>query len=560
MPSINFINENINVDVNPGVSILEAARSAGIVIESPCNAVGTCGKCKVKIPNPEERRFVRSEDGLHRLSKKEQEEGYVLACRSYAAGDVRVLVKDYAKENSSLKILKGGNSFSYERSPFIAKKLSGGHTEVYGGGALLGKEQGDTCKEIYGVAVDIGTTTLVAALVDLATGKEFASESALNPQTRFAQDVLSRIQFAGENNGLATLQQVFIDALNEMINSMAKTADLNTEHIYEVVYSGNTTMLHLACAEDPVSLGQYPYVPKIRGGNHVSAQGLSISPFGLIYLPPIISAYVGADIVSGILVSHLEEVKGTTVFIDVGTNGELVLARDGKLAASSTAAGPAFEGMNITCGMRASKGSVESFHVNDDGSCTFKVIGSNADNNDDVKATGICGSGLLDIAGELVRTGVIGKNGRIQADGYNGELKKNAAKKDGKDIFSITGDVYLAQKDIRQVQLAKGAIRTGIEMLLAHFNITASDVDSVEIAGSFGYHLNENSLISIGLLSPAFAGKVRFVGNTSMTGAVAFLLNTGFREKMKELVKRVDTVELANDPAFERIFVGYLGF
>jgi uncharacterized 2Fe-2S/4Fe-4S cluster protein (DUF4445 family) len=324
-------------------------------------------------------------------------------------------------------------------------------------------------------------------------------------------------------------------------------------------------MLHLACNVDPTPLGQFPYTPNRWGGDHIPARGLDISAFGRIYAPPVISAYVGADIVSGILVSRLDEVKGTTVFIDVGTNGELVLARNGKLAASSTAAGPAFEGMNITCGMRASNGSVESFHINEDGTFSYKVIGG-------VEATGICGSGLLDIAGELVRTGVIGTSGRFISPEQNLDhgtptegsplegLKKFIDKKDGKPAFFITGAVYLALKDIRQIQLAKGAIRTGIEMLLAHFSITAADVDTVEIAGSFGYHLSESSLLSIGLLPPAFAGKVRFVGNTSMSGAVAFLLNTGFRDKMSRMVKQIDTVELAKDPEFERTFIGYLRF
>jgi uncharacterized 2Fe-2S/4Fe-4S cluster protein (DUF4445 family) len=556
MPCITFINENIKSRVPEGVTILEAARAAGVVIESPCNAMGTCGKCKVLLPKAEQRASVRSGTGHHKLPEAEKDQGYVLACQAVVSGDVDVLIRDYSGENKSLRILAGGNSFSYERSPFITKRLSGGKTEVYGGGGLLGVEEGNTLDHVYGVAVDIGTTTMVTSLIDLNTGEELASDSLLNPQTRFAQDVLSRIHFAGQEDGLGVLQKVFVEALITMISGMASGAGVKKEHIYEVVYSGNTTMLHLACGVDPTPLGQYPYTPNMWGGSHIPADGLGISEFGLIYSPPVISAYVGADIVSGILVSRLEEAKGTTVFIDVGTNGELVLARSGRLAASSTAAGPAFEGMNITCGMRASNGSVESFHIDDDGSFLFKVIGGG-------EATGICGSGLLDIAGELVRTGVIGANGRFvppEQGLYSEKLKQFVGKKDGKPAFFVTGNVYLAQKDIRQIQLAKGAIRTGIEMLLAHFNISAADVDTVEIAGSFGYHLSETSLLSLGLLAPAFAGKIRFVGNTSMSGAVAFLLNTGFREKMCRLVKQIDTIELAKDPAFEKKFISYLGF
>ncbi|MDR2742145.1 MAG: ASKHA domain-containing protein [Treponema sp.] len=245
----------------------------------------------------------------------------------------------------------------------------------------------------------------------------------------------------------------------------------------------------------------------------------------------MISAYVGADITSGILVTRLAHKKGLNLFIDIGTNGEMVLAKDGRLAASSTAAGPAFEGMNISCGMRAGAGAVESFTVDDSGSLSYKTIG-------DTKAAGICGSGLLDIAGELVRTGLINKNGRlVSPDGgaYPPALKERMGHIDGKNAFFISGDVYLSQKDIRQIQLAKGAIRCGIEMLLSRFDVTAEEVGEVIIGGSFGYHLNERSLVNIGLLPPQCAGKITFAGNTSLSGAAAFLLNVPFREEMRKL-------------------------
>jgi uncharacterized 2Fe-2S/4Fe-4S cluster protein (DUF4445 family) len=316
-------------------------------------------------------------------------------------------------------------------------------------------------------------------------------------------------------------------------------------------------MLHLAARTNPYSLGQYPYTPQISGGSFINARelGVTISQFGLVYLPPVISAYVGADITSGILVSQLDEVKGTVLFIDIGTNGEMALAANGKIAASSTAAGPAFEGMNISCGMRASRGAVEYFMIHE-GQTVFNVIGG-------AEPAGICGSGLLDIAGELVKAGVIAPNGRFvqPEDGsYSGELKKHMQDKDGKKAFFITPHVYLAQKDIRQIQLAKSAIRTGIEMLLSHFNLTAGDITRVEIAGSFGYHLREQSLLNIGLLPAEFAGKVFFTGNTSLSGAIAFLLNADFMGKMQKLVRQIDTVELAKHENFDRVFVKYMSF
>jgi uncharacterized 2Fe-2S/4Fe-4S cluster protein (DUF4445 family) len=210
--------------------------------------------------------------------------------------------------------------------------------------------------------------------------------------------------------------------------------------------------------------------------------------------------------------------------------------------------------------MRASRGAIESFSIDGD-ACSFEVIGRNAGWESGEAITGICGSGLLDMAGEMVRTGVIGTSGRFAKPGeIGGALAQRFRPLEGKDAFFITDAVYLTQKDIRQIQLAKGAIRCGIEMLLARFGMNADQVDSVEIAGSFGYHLRESSLLGIGLLPPAFAEKITFVGNTSMSGGIAFLMNRDLRAKMLNLVSRIDKVELANDQAFEETFVGYLSF
>jgi uncharacterized 2Fe-2S/4Fe-4S cluster protein (DUF4445 family) len=270
---------------------------------------------------------------------------------------------------------------------------------------------------------------------------------------------------------------------------------------------------------------------------------------------------VGADITSGLLITRLEERKGSVLFIDIGTNGEMAFTKDGRIAVASTAAGPAFEGMNISCGMRAGAGAVESFAIKGDGSCVYAVIGGRE--NSPGAAAGICGSGLLDIAGELVRTGVIDSRGRFvppDKGNYSARLKERMGQVEGKNAFFITGDVCLAQKDIRQIQLAKGAIRCGIEMLFSRFGVNAGDIDEIIIAGSFGYHLNENSLLNIGLLPPECGGKISFAGNTSLSGAEAFLLNASFRRKMQEVTARVEKIELAQNAEFERTFIKYMGF
>lgn len=555
MVKVNFISEGIISTINKGETILEAARKAGVTIEAPCNAMGTCGKCKVKVVNLNAVSVVSSE-GRHHLKPEESQAGYALACQTRVYEDIEVITENTASQNKTLKILSDGRSFSYDIKSNITKHFDGEKTRIFAGKAVIGEEPGDTSLQAYGLSIDIGTTTLVTALINLLTGDEITSVSALNPQSLQAQDVLTRIKFASSPEGLEIMYNAITDELNRMIETVSKEAKINRQHIYEVIYSGNTTMIHLACNINPATLGRYPYTPQIFGGYCIAAEMLNISPFGLIYLPPVISAYVGPDITSGILASQLHKKRGITLFIDIGTNGEMVIANEGRLSATSTAAGPAFEGMNIACGMRAGKGALEYFKIEDSGEIKTHTIG-------DVEPTGICGSGLLDIAGELVKAQVIGANGKFitpEEGTYSENLKKQMVIKDGKLSFEVTPQVFLTLRDIRQVQLAKGAIRAGVEMLLLSLNVKAEEVDSVEIAGSFGFHLREESLLNIGLLPKEFKGKISFVGNTSKTGGEAFLLNTDFRSSMNSLVKEIDVIELANQKDFDKVFIRELSF
>lgn len=557
MVKVEFQNENITIEVDEGVTILEAARKAGVTIESPCNGTGVCGKCRVKVDGKSADNILHGNG--HRLSKEEELEGYVLACEARIKGDIIVKTSESHKHRG-LKILDYGKSFDLLVDAFIHKRYDEDKdiTYVYAGEKLLGSEGGNTVHESFGVVVDIGTTTLVASLVDLNSGKELDSISALNPQAVHAQDVLSRIKLASEKSGLKLMYSVLIVSMNQMITRLAQKNSIKAERIYEVVFSGNTCMLHLASNTNPYSLGRFPYEPEITGDVHLKASehNLAISKFGIIYLPPVISAYVGADITSGILAAQLHERKGITLFVDIGTNGEMVLACDGQLSATSTAAGPAFEGMNITHGMRARAGAVEFFDVEEDGTINIKVIGEE-------EAAGICGSGLLDIVGELVAYGVINKNGKLaepESEGILPALRERILRQNGKLAFEVADKIVLTQKDIRQVQLAKGAVRTGIEFLLKDKGIKASEVDRVLIAGSFGYHLRAKSLINIGLLPPEFEGRIEFIGNTSKSGGHAFLLNKNYRAKMAELVKTVEVIELANYKDFDKAFVSCLNF
>jgi uncharacterized 2Fe-2S/4Fe-4S cluster protein (DUF4445 family) len=553
MPVVHFKTNSKIVEVVAGTTVLAAARSAKIMIDSPCNGNGTCGKCKVKMVGDfASDIIVKGEAGLSAI---EYSKGLVLACCTEIQGDVEVETVDRL-DNESLQILSNGQTVAVALAGSIHKEydFQDGKTNVLAGELLLGKEKGDTAKENYGVVVDIGTTTVVLALFDIHSGRELATVSALNPQSRYAQDVLSRITYASTVEGLDTMYFGLIKELNRLLAEVTIKANINSKHVYEIVLSGNTCMLHLATRVNPVTLGKYPYTPAIYGHEQISAiaHGLQVSPFAKVYLPPIISAYVGADITSGILAAQLIELAGISLFIDIGTNGEMALSRGGDLSVTSTAAGPAFEGMNIACGMRAAAGAIETFAI-DDEVLEMNTIGGE-------EAIGICGSGLIDIVGELVVHDVIGKNGKLKDHNLPEHLMKYLVKREGKTIFSLTEDIYISQRDIRQVQLAKGAIRAGIEALLNKQGVAAEAVDRVFIAGSFGYHLNPDSLINIGLLPKIFREKIQFLGNTSKSGGQAFLLNQFVRHKMAEVVKEIQVIELATVDNFDRLFAKCLEF
>lgn len=525
------------VSFQDGDTLLAVARREGLLLPSPCNGNGTCGKCKVHV----------------------QQEGEtareVLACHTESAEGMHIVIPE-GKDGSQVQILQEGHALSVDVKSRLRKEYVAAEdfTQIWAGEALLGIEAGNTSNELYGVVVDIGTTTLVTALFDLQSGRELAATSALNPQSHHAQDVLSRIRLASEDEGLELLHGQFIDILNEMTQQVAAKASVLRQSIYEFIFSGNTCMLHLAVKETPASLGKFPYTPVVEGDCYyqAAALGLEASSFAQVYLPPVLSAYVGADITSGVLAAGLAERQGITLFVDIGTNGEMVLAADGKLIATSTAAGPAFEGMNISCGMRAAPGAVEKFTVTEDGPVAL-TIGKQP-------PVGICGSGLLDIVGQLVRHKAIGGNGKLSGGKAAAALQDSLIEVDGKLAFQVASGVHLSQKDVRQVQLAKGAVRAGIEALLNGCGVAAADVDKVLIAGSFGYHLNPESLLDIGLLPPETAGKIEFLGNTSKTGGQALLLNEDLRLDMAQVVEGAQVLELATTKDFDRLFVQCLAF
>lgn len=555
MSVVHFLPKDVLVEVPEGTTLLDAARKAAVRVDAPCNGAGTCGKCRARFDAETLQKLLVRPN--RKISDEDLSAGWVLLCSTEIHGDVTVVLDE--NREKGLQILEKGLELELDLQPWISKHFDAKTetTIVTAGHIPIAQEKGDTTDQIFGIAVDIGSTTVVASLLDLTKGTKIASLSALNPQATHAQDVLSRITLGSTPEGLALLHREITSEINRMIVAMSENYKVNRSHIYEIVLAGNTCMLHLVANMDPKTLGYFPYASSLDGAHHVSARsiGIHIAESALAYLPPVVSGFVGADITVGVLATSLAKSQGVTLFVDIGTNGEMVLASDGKMQATSTAAGPAFEGMNIACGMRAGNGAIERVDVDEAGRVHIKTIGN-------TKAVGICGSGLMDAVALLVRYAVVESSGRFTKDKSKLliDLRERLADRNGKTVFYLTPDVYLTQGDLRQVQLAKGAVRAGIDVLLARNGLSAAEVDRALIAGSFGYHLTTRSLVDIGLFPVEFDGRVEYVGNTSRTGAEALLLNSSARNELQEIVATIDSVELATDESFTQTFVAAMAF
>jgi len=541
---ITFYPIKISGRVPKGITILEAARRLGISVESPCGGTGKCGKDIVQV----------------RINKILDT---VLACKTVVENDMEVTLPSQEKKDD-MKIIDGfftKDSRQYNMNPSVKKELvhygNGLYsTRVYANDKLIATEEGDTQSRMYGIALDMGTTTLVASLVDLHHGNILENSSVLNPLVYYGHDVMSRIKYStSHKDSLFRMHRELISAINFLITYLSSERGIKPENIYQVIAAGNTTMQHIFLNKEIRGIGEYPYTAEILDTFTTTAKELAIAITE--YVPvttfPCFSAYVGGDIVSGLLAIHYETLEVPALFLDIGTNGEMVLFLDNQTVATSTAAGPCFEGVTISSGMRASVGAIE--HVRLEEKLFFDVIGGG-------KPRGICGSGLVEAVSELVRVGLVNSRGRLQSIGSDIAVKygKYLFEKDGRRYFRLAENVSISQEDIRQVQLAKAAIRSGIEILLTSHNLKPDDLKTVIIAGAFGYHLSKESLFGIGILPALTQAKFSFVGNSSLEGAVQALLNKKLVNDASRIARTVQVMELSQVSAFEDIFVREMHF
>ena len=509
----------------------------------PCGGGGLCGKCKVKVltdplppASPEDQRVLDSQDLM---------EGYRLACHMPAGYEVEVFFQEGKRSLSKdqATILSKGKLASFLVDPVIQLKGS----NIYYNGQLVGPVQG---KGLNALVVDIGSTTLVVSLVDLERAKEITSLTALNPQRVFGEDVMSRIStIQKEPERLNEMQAMLIQVIKDLGIQLCQETGYEPTSIYGVFVAANAVMNHILLNTTPVPLGLAPYPLQYQGVQERLFSDMDLDDFGqgIVATLPNISAFVGGDILAGILATGLHRQEGTVLLVDIGTNGELVLNHQGQLFSTSCAAGPALEGMNIGCGMMAGPGAIEEakfVHQR----LRYKTINR-------AKAVGICGSGILALVREYLKVGLIQPSGRIATeDQVDSALHDYLDLKHKRLWVDKRRKLFLSQKDIRQIQLAKGAILSGIQALLQEAHLAEDQIDQVYIAGQFGSYVQAASLIGVGIIPQSLEDRIDYVGNTAKSGAHLFALNQSFYNHSSQLANGIRHIELSLLDHYDRLF------
>ena len=597
-----------NLICSKGSTLMDVFHKGNIYIDAPCGGKGICGKCKVLIIRGQVSEI--SQDESRYLSDKERAEGYRLACLTKVFGDVEVAIKSYIE---GAQIMSSGIEYSVDISPRINKRfvqldlptvedqrddlkrltaaVGMGEapdipiqlmrelpglirdsdymvTLVYDGNSVISVERGDTTDHLYGVAIDIGTTTVVCYLIDLKTGRQVDTISGLNAQRPFGGDVISRIQYAMENeDGLARLRRGIVDQISGLIRELAYRNNIPLDYIYNVVVAGNTIMGHFFMGVTPQHIASTPFTPAFTQGVIYSAHelGLKLGRAARVFLLPHISGYVGGDVVAGILASGLDRGNDLSLIIDIGTNGEIVLGNSERMVCCSTAAGPAFEGANIRHGMGGIRGAINTVRL-DNGELKYTTIGDEA-------PIGICGSGIVDALASLLDAGLVDETGRLlEEDEIESDLGRGLSHRlvelDGQGAFllvdaksSSTGDsILITQKDIREIQLAKAAIAAGIKVLIQRMGKKVEDVTRLYLAGGFGSYIDKRNAARIGLIPQELQDRIIPIGNGAGTGAMLSLLSAEEFVRADHIRGMTEYVELSSTLEFQDEYVNGMYF
>jgi uncharacterized 2Fe-2S/4Fe-4S cluster protein (DUF4445 family) len=613
--------------VKRGRTVLEAARDLGVGIESICGGKRTCGKCKIVIQEGFFEKFgINSkmenlspvtEEEIGKLKPEELSDGYRLACSSKIKGDMLVFVPEESRSGGQI-VRKAAGELTVDIAPPVNKyyvelekatledstadlerllasleknhKLKGLEMDfmtirtlpdvlregnwkvtvtVWDGREIIKVEAGvnDT---MMGLAIDIGTTTVVGYLTNLRTGEVVATDSMMNPQVMYGEDVMARITYAmSHDDGLAKMNRAIIGGLNKIIRNTTEKAGLSPADVLELVLVGNTAMHHIFLGINPEPVGLSPFPPSVQRSLDVKARdlGLTACSGANVHVLPIEAGFVGADNMGVVLAVEPHKSEEILLIIDIGTNGEIVLGNKDRLLSTSCATGPAFEGAQIKYGMRAAPGAIERIRIDPKTKeVRFKVIGReewHTELESDVGAKGICGSGIIEAIAEMFKAGIIRKNGTFNAEIDSPRLRKD---EEGKlefviariDETSIGKEITVTLSDVRAMQLAKGALYTGCKTLMKRMGITT--VDKVILAGAFGSYIDREASIVIGMFPDCDLKKVIAVGNAAGDGARIALLNREMRREANKVVSKIKYIELTIDPDFQTEFMRAMYF
>jgi uncharacterized 2Fe-2S/4Fe-4S cluster protein (DUF4445 family) len=608
--TVRFEPSTLEVKVPAGTSLLDAANKAGIYISSICGGDGYCGKCKVIIDNSEN---VRTR-ATTLLTDDEVRQNIVLACMTGVLSDVTVTIpKSHSLQTSQILMDSDArrlgeygdethfgtfhfdplikkiylemspptvhdHTADYERLSMAIKQELGSplvYTNLQalqnlsgllqscdykttvtisrkdGSFEIIDLEAGNRSDRNFGVAVDVGTTTVVAHLVDMTNAKTLDTQAVYNSQINYGEDYIRRIMYAEENHAFEKMQELIVKDINGLITTLAAGQNIDIKDVTAVICAGNTAMMHFLLKLDATRIRREPYVASANFIPSVRAAevGIRINKQGLLYSMPSVAAYVGGDIVAGVLATRIFTQSGICLFADIGTNGEIVLGNRDWLVCASSSAGPAFEGSGIRHGTRAEPGAIEKLTIHDDGSVGYKTIGNNP-------PVGICGSGLLDTLAELFTNGIIDRTGRFAAD-------NNTALSDGDDGLQFQlvpaaknrNQVVITQADIDNLIRSKAGVFAAIKVLMESTQTKPADLNAIYLAGGFGNFLNIRQAVTIGMLPDVLVEKIHFVGNTSIAGAKTVLLSRKAQEIADKIAGNMTYFDLMSHPEYMEEFI-----
>ncbi|WP_455281317.1 ASKHA domain-containing protein [[Eubacterium] cellulosolvens] len=582
--------------------LLDNLRKRGTKLLSMCGGHGICGKCIVRIYSSEKLTPTTTEKKL--LSKSDLASGYRLACLVKTLKRTRLKIEiPPESEETQQRLVVSGFMPKISIQPTIKKvyleikpptlndpksdlqRLTSAlekicrfritdinynslkelatvlryddwkvTVSIFKNREIVRIESGDTSKSCYGFSVDIGTTKLAGYLINLLNGQTVSTVSNLNPQSKFGEDIIARITFTMKDiKSMAEINRCIIEGINSLIKEACNNAGISSNEILDVSVAGNTAMHHIFLGISPRYLSLAPYPPVLSRGFEVRALdlGLNTNIGSRVYLLPVVAGFVGGDAVADVIATGIHSANDLSMLIDIGTNAEIILGTKKKLVSCSCASGPAFEGSHIRHGMRASKGAIERIWIDPRSfDVSFKVIGN-------TKPVGICGSAVVEGIAEMLRTGIIDSRGRMNQNNKS-IRKKNVSLEfliaDRSDS-GINDDIVITQSDIREIQLAKAAVYTGISILMKHMRVKPKEIKKFYLAGAFGTYIDPTSAIDLGMFPEIPLERIQFVGNTAGSGARMTLISNPTRKLVERIIKKIDYIELGANPNFQKEFI-----